>query len=268
MALTNKVGSILRQAITKHINYNGSATMPAVLYTVRNMSSSRLFVGGLSYGMDDMTLRESFTSFGEVIEARIIMDRETGRSRGFGFITFTSGEEASAAMSGMNGRELHGRTIRVDYATERTGGYRGGGGGGYGGGGYGGGGGGYGGGGYGGDGGGYGGGGYGGDGGRYGGGGYGSNSGYRGGGGGYESSGSGSYGGDGERYESSSGSYEGGSSGGYGGSVGKFDTGPDNVGGGSFDTGADEVGGGGYGNSGIDRSNDYVDDEHNDSARK
>lgn len=256
MALTNKVGSILRQAITKHINYNGSATMPAVLYTVRNMSSSRLFVGGLSYGMDDMTLRESFTSFGEVIEARIIMDRETGRSRGFGFITFTSGEEASAAMSGMNGRELHGRTIRVDYATERTGGYRGGGGGGYGGGGYGGGG------------GGYGGGGYGGDGGRYGGGGYGSNSGYRGGGGGYESSGSGSYGGDGERYESSSGSYEGGSSGGYGGSVGKFDTGPDNVGGGSFDTGADEVGGGGYGNSGIDRSNDYVDDEHNDSARK
>lgn len=208
MALTNKVGSILRQAITKHINYNGSATMPAVLYAVRNMSSSRLFVGGLSYGMDDMTLRESFTSFGEVIEARIIMDRETGRSRGFGFITFTSGEEASAAMSGMNGRELHGRTIRVDYATERTGG------------------------------------------------------------GGYESSGSGSYGGDGGRYESSSGSYEGGSSGGYGGSVGKFDTGPDNVGGGSFDTGADEVGGGGYGNSGIDRSNDYVDDEHNDSARK
>lgn len=203
MALTNKVGSILRQAITKHINYNGSATMPAVLYAVRNMSSSRLFVGGLSYGMDDMTLRESFTSFGEVIEARIIMDRETGRSRGFGFITFTSGEEASAAMSGMNGRELHGRTIRVDYAT-----------------------------------------------------------------GGYESSGSGSYGGDGGRYESSSGSYEGGSSGGYGGSVGKFDTGPDNVGGGSFDTGADEVGGGGYGNSGIDRSNDYVDDEHNDSARK
>lgn len=256
MALTNKVGSILRQAITKHINYNGSATMPAVLYAVRNMSSSRLFVGGLSYGMDDMTLRESFTSFGEVIEARIIMDRETGRSRGFGFITFTSGEEASAAMSGMNGRELHGRTIRVDYATERTGGYRGGGGGGYGGGGYGGGG------------GGYGGGGYGGDGGRYGGGGYGSNSGYRGGGGGYESSGSGSYGGDGGRYESSSGSYEGGGSGGYGGSVGKFDTGPDNVGGGSFDTGADEVGGGGYGNSGIDRSNDYVDDEHNDSARK
>lgn len=231
MALTNKVGSILRQAITKHINYNGSATMPAVLYAVRNMSSSRLFVGGLSYGMDDMTLRESFTSFGEVIEARIIMDRETGRSRGFGFITFTSGEEASAAMSGMNGRELHGRTIRVDYATERTGGYRGGGG-------------------------------------RYGGGGYGSNSGYRGGGGGYESSGGGSYGGDGGRYESSSGSYEGGSSGGYGGSVGKFDTGPDNVGVGSFDTGADEVDGGGYGNSGIDRSNDYVDDEHNDSARK
>lgn len=249
MALTNKVGSILRQAITKHINYNGSATMPAVLYAVRNMSSSRLFVGGLSYGVDDMTLREAFASFGEVMEARIIMDRETGRSRGFGFITFTSGEEASAAMSGMNGRELHGRTIRIDYATERTGGYRGGGG-------------------YGGGGRGYGGGGYGGDGGGYGGGGYGSNSGYRGGGGGYESSGGGSYGGDGGRYESGGGSYEGVSGGGYGGSVGRFDTGPDDVGGGSFDTGADEVGEGGYGNSGVDRSNGNVDDEHNDSAHK
>lgn len=244
MALTNKIGSILRQAITKQINYNGSVTMPATLYAVRNMSSSKLFVGGLSYGMDDMTLREAFTGFGEVMEARVIMDRETGRSRGFGFITFTSGEEASAALSSMNGRELHGRSIRVDYATERTGGYRGGGG-------------------YGGGGRSYGGGGYGG-----GGGGYGSSGSYRGGGGDYESSGSGGYGGASSRYEGSNGGYGGGSGGGYGGSGGRFDTRSDDVGGGTFETGPDDVGGGGYGSSGIDRSNEYGDDERNDSAGK
>lgn len=91
--------------------------------------------------MDDQSLRESFTEYGEVIEARIIHDRETGRSRGFGFISFTSNEEAAAAIAGMDGKDLHGRLVHVNYATERTGGFRSGGGGGYGdGGGYGGGG--------------------------------------------------------------------------------------------------------------------------------
>lgn len=84
--------------------------------------------------MDDQSLRESFTEYGEVIEARIIHDRETGRSRGFGFISFTSNEEAAAAITGMDGKDLHGRLVHVNYATERTGGFRsgGGGGGGYG----------------------------------------------------------------------------------------------------------------------------------------
>ncbi|THU71605.1 hypothetical protein C4D60_Mb04t03220 [Musa balbisiana] len=59
---------------------------------------------GLSYGTDDQSLRETFTNYGEVVEARVIIDRETGRSRGFGFVTFTSNEEASAAISGMDGK--------------------------------------------------------------------------------------------------------------------------------------------------------------------
>lgn len=101
------------------------------------MSSSKLFIGGLSYGTDDLSLKEAFTSFGEVTEARVITDRDTGRSRGFGFVDFTDGESAKSALEGMDGQELNGRNIRVSFANERTGGGGGGGGfrGGYGGGG-------------------------------------------------------------------------------------------------------------------------------------
>ncbi|XP_009416565.2 glycine-rich RNA-binding protein 2, mitochondrial [Musa acuminata AAA Group] len=148
MALASKLGNLLKQAVTSN---------PSLYQAIRCMSSSKVFVGGLSYGTDDQSLRESFTGFGEVVEARVIVDRDTGRSRGFGFVTFTSGEEASAAISGMDGKDLHGRIVRVNYATDRTGGFRGGGGYGGGGSGYGGSGGGYsGGGGYGGNTGGYG----------------------------------------------------------------------------------------------------------------
>ncbi len=138
--------------------------------------SSKLFVGGLSWGTSDDALRQAFSEFGEVTEAKVITDRETGRSRGFGFVTFAEASQAQEARDQMNGEYLDGRMIRVDVAHDRRsgggggggnrggGGYGGGGGGGRGGGGYGGGGGG----GYGGGGGG----GYGGGGGR-GGGGYG-----------------------------------------------------------------------------------------------
>ncbi|XP_047311724.1 glycine-rich RNA-binding protein 2, mitochondrial-like [Impatiens glandulifera] len=177
MAFLSKVGSILRQSISKNINaQNISASNPSILQTIRCMSSSKVFVGGLSFSTDETSLKEAFTRYGEVVEARVISDRETGRSRGFGFVTFCSAEEASASIQALDGQELHGRTVRVNYANDRPrtfggGGGYGGGGGGYGGGGYGGGGGGYGGGGGGYGGGGYGGGGYGG--GNDGGGGYG-----------------------------------------------------------------------------------------------
>jgi heterogeneous nuclear ribonucleoprotein A1/A3 len=93
------------------------------------MSSSKLFIGGLTYGMDDQSLRELFTEYGEVIEARIIHDRETGRSRDFGFVSFTSNEEVTAAITSMDGKDLHGRLFHVNYAIEKTGGFRSGGGG-------------------------------------------------------------------------------------------------------------------------------------------
>jgi len=116
---------------------------------------SKLFIGGLAWHTDDSTLRNKFEEFGQVEEATVVKDRDTGRSRGFGFVRYSKESDADTAISAMNNVEFDGRTIRVDKASERGGGggggfggrggyaSRGGGGGGYGGGGYGGGGGGY-----------------------------------------------------------------------------------------------------------------------------
>lgn len=102
--------------------------LTSMLNAIRHMSSSKLFIGGLSYGTDDQSLNDAFSAFGEVVEARVITDRDTGRSRGFGFVNFTSEESASSAVSSMDGQELNGRNIRVSYATDRS---QGGGGGGF-----------------------------------------------------------------------------------------------------------------------------------------
>jgi cold-inducible RNA-binding protein len=93
----------------------------------------KLFVGGLSWGTTDDTLRDAFASYGDVQEARVITDRDTGRSRGFGFVSFGQDDDADQALNALNGAELDGRTIRVDVATDRREGGGGGGGGGRGG---------------------------------------------------------------------------------------------------------------------------------------
>ncbi|KAL2329878.1 hypothetical protein Fmac_017459 [Flemingia macrophylla] len=183
MAFLNKIGNLLKISTVRHINQDFSVSTPSIFQAIRSMSSAKIFVGGISYSTDDMSLREAFSRYGEVIDAKVITDRESGRSRGFAFITYATSEDASSAIQGMDGQDLHGRRIRVNYATERS--RPGFGGGGYGGG-YGGGGGGYGGGGYGSSSGGYGRGGYGGGnyegdnnrGGSYGSGGYGVTSSY------------------------------------------------------------------------------------------
>lgn len=93
--------------------------------------SKKLFVGGLSWGTNDDGLRDAFARFGSISEARVIMDRETGRSRGFGFITFDDDQDAINAMNEMNGKELDGRSIKVNEAQEKPSGGGGGGGGGF-----------------------------------------------------------------------------------------------------------------------------------------
>ncbi len=81
--------------------------------------SRRIFVGNLSYGTSDQGLRETFGAFGTVTDAKVITDRETGRSRGFGFVQFAADSEAQAAIEGMNGNDLDGRQIAVNIAEER-----------------------------------------------------------------------------------------------------------------------------------------------------
>lgn len=81
--------------------------------------SNKLFVGGLSWDTNDAGLRDAFTAFGEVVEAKVITDRETGRSRGFGFVTFTEPDAAKTAMTEMDGKPLDGRAVRVNIAEER-----------------------------------------------------------------------------------------------------------------------------------------------------
>ena len=149
----------------------------------------KLYVGNLSYSTTSEDLQQLCSEHGSVVSAQVIMDRESGRSKGFGFVEMGTDEEAQAAISALNGRAVGGRNLRVNESipqAPRSGGFGGGGGGAGGGSGFGGrrsGGGGSGGGGYGGGGSG-GGGGYGGGGGGYGGGGSGGGGGYGGGGGG------------------------------------------------------------------------------------
>ena len=81
--------------------------------------SKKLFVGGLSWNTTDDGLHDAFAQFGEVTEAKVITDRDSGRSRGFGFVTFTDAGDADSATASMNGSELDGRTLNVNEALAR-----------------------------------------------------------------------------------------------------------------------------------------------------
>ena len=159
---------------------------------------NKLYVGNLSYNVRDEDLQQAFAQYGSVSSAKVMMDRDTGRSKGFGFVEMGSDAEAQSAINGMNGQSLDGRAIVVNEARpreERPGGFGGGrpggGGGGFGGGG-----------------------GRSGGGGGFGGGGSGGGGGYGGGGGG-RSGGGGGYGGGGGSGGRSGGGGSGGSRGGY-----------------------------------------------------
>jgi RNA recognition motif-containing protein len=82
--------------------------------------AKKLFVGGLSWDTTDDGLRQAFASYGEITEAKVITDRDTRRSRGFGFVTFAQDEDAKKAISQMDGTSLDGKTIKVNEAQEKS----------------------------------------------------------------------------------------------------------------------------------------------------
>lgn len=96
---------------------------------------SKLYVGNLSYQTSESELRELFSQHGEVVSATLVMDRETGRPRGFGFVEFSDASSAKAAIEALNGANVGGRDLTVNEARPREPRSGGGGGGGYGGGG-------------------------------------------------------------------------------------------------------------------------------------
>lgn len=81
--------------------------------------SQKLFVGSLSYSATSDDLQEAFAAFGTVESANVISDRDTGRSKGFGFVEMSSEQEAQAAIDGLNGKDLKGRAVNVSVAKPR-----------------------------------------------------------------------------------------------------------------------------------------------------
>ena len=91
---------------------------------------NRIYVGNLSFNTSEESLRETFSQFGQTDEVKLVMDRETGRPRGFAFVTMADAESARRAIAQMNGAMFDGRALRVNEAEERNSGGRSGGGGG------------------------------------------------------------------------------------------------------------------------------------------
>ncbi len=99
----------------------------------KNLMENKLYVGNLAYSITDQTLQQQFGEFGTVTSAKVMMDRDSGRSKGFGFVEMSTADEAQAAIRGMNGQSIDGRALTVNLARpmeKRTGGFGGGGGGG------------------------------------------------------------------------------------------------------------------------------------------
>ena len=84
------------------------------------VNNKKLYVGNLSWGVNDDSLRAAFAEFGEVTSAQVAIDRMTGRSRGFAFVEFATDEAAAAAVAGLDGKELDGRELRVNIAQPKT----------------------------------------------------------------------------------------------------------------------------------------------------
>nr|KYP60842.1 hypothetical protein KK1_023256 [Cajanus cajan] len=85
-----------------------------------SLPSNKLFVGGLSWSVDEKSLKDAFLSFGDVTEVRVVYDKDSGRSRGFGFVIFSNEDDAKCAKDAMDGKALLGRPLRINYALKKA----------------------------------------------------------------------------------------------------------------------------------------------------
>jgi cold-inducible RNA-binding protein len=97
----------------------GNSLKKASVSDSKHHMSNKLFVGNLSFNTTENDLQDAFAAFGSVTETNLMMDRTTGRPRGFGFVTMASAEEAQKAIEGMNGKTIDGRALTVNVAKPR-----------------------------------------------------------------------------------------------------------------------------------------------------
>ncbi|VFQ93772.1 unnamed protein product [Cuscuta campestris] len=93
---------------------------PAATAASSPPANDKLFVAGLSWSVDEKSLKDAFSEFGQVTEVRIMYDKDTGRTRGFGFVYFSKEEEARSAKDAMDGKAFLGRPLRISFALEKT----------------------------------------------------------------------------------------------------------------------------------------------------
>ncbi|KAL5797947.1 hypothetical protein ACOSQ2_002767 [Xanthoceras sorbifolium] len=111
---------IARRALTTVNNTTHNKNVRCYCSPPTSSSKAKLFVGGLSWSLNEKSLKDAFSSYGEVTEVNIIYDRDSGRSRGFGFVHFSKEEDAVCAKDAMDGKALSGRPLRISFALERV----------------------------------------------------------------------------------------------------------------------------------------------------
>ena len=99
--------------------FGNSLSKATVCRTVKHHMNSKLFVGNLSFNTTENDLQDAFAAHGTVVETNLMMDRESGRPRGFGFVTMSSADEAQKAIDALNGKEIDGRALTVNIARPR-----------------------------------------------------------------------------------------------------------------------------------------------------
>ena len=108
--------ALKKKSLEEQLTGREIASLPRGKKEDKPLMANKLFVGSLSYGVNDDQLADAFAPFGTVVSAKVIMDRETGRSKGFGFVEMSSDEEAQAAVKGLDGKEIGGRAVAVSEA--------------------------------------------------------------------------------------------------------------------------------------------------------